>query len=88
MIAFSIYAGINLWTLKKNAVYIAKLYLILFLVYTFIELFLWITVLPSKVINKIIGDFTKEIVGSLLYFIIWFSYLNKSKRVKNTFDIV
>lgn len=87
VIAFSIYAGISLWTVKKNAVRIAKLYLITFISYSFLELIMYLSVFPGKVINIVMGDFIKEIIKSLIYFTIWYLYLIKSKRVRNTFEI-
>ena len=88
IIIFSIYAGISLWQTRKGAVKIAKIYLLVFIIYSVVEGILLFTAgLPSQALNSIIGETTKDFVKSLVYFAIWYSYLVKSKRVKNTFPI-
>ena len=82
----SIRAGIALWTIKLNAVKIAKNYLWIFMGYSVVAIFLPFTAgLPSEANDAMIPEVIKSFVQSLIYFGIWYSYLNVSKRVKATY---
>jgi len=84
---FSIYAGIALWSIKRNAVRIAKTYLLVFLGYVIVAVFLpFLADLPSAANEVMIAEGLKGAFRSFIYFFIWFSYLNKSKRVKATYS--
>jgi hypothetical protein len=87
LILLSIYAGISLWTTQKNAIKIIKIYLIALLSYKFIEIILILFVdFPNDVTKKVVGELSKDFFGKyVIGFLIWYSYLNKSERVKNTF---
>ena len=86
LMIFSIYAGIALWTIKPKAVKIAKIYLLFFLGYTIIFIFfLFIINFSSISSENILGENLKNEFRSLAYLIIWYTYLNKSKRVKATY---
>ena len=86
LMAFSIYAGVALWSIKKDAVKIAKTYLIFFLIYVFISSFLpFMAGLPSSATNAMAAQVVKDAFRSIVYFSIWFSFLNKSKRVMATY---
>lgn len=79
-------AGIALWTIKKNAVKIAKNYFLIFLAYSVVAIFLPFTAgLPSEVNDAMIPETIKGFIKSLISFGIWYSYLNVSKRVKATY---
>lgn len=83
----SIRAGIALWKLKPEAVKTAKNYLVIFLVYSIIAIFLPFTAgLPSEANSAMIFDIIKGFIRSLIFFGIWYSYLNQSKRVKATYQ--
>ena len=82
----SIRAGIALWTLKKNAVKIAKNYLYIFMGYSVIAIFLpFMAGLPPEVNSAMIPEVIKDLVRAVVYFAIWHTYLNKSTRVKATY---
>jgi hypothetical protein len=86
MMAFSVYAGVALWRKKQNAVRIAKAYLWTYLAYSIVASGLPFTAgLPSSAQEAMIVEVLKNLFRSLLYFALWYSYLNGSKRVKATF---
>jgi hypothetical protein len=86
VMCFSIYAGVGLWKKKQGAVHIAKRYLMTFLLYTVVASVLpFMAGLPSEANEAMIAELFKDGFRSLLFFAIWYSYLNKSRRVKNTF---
>lgn len=88
IIAFSIYAGISLWTVRPNAVKIAKSYLLAYVVIVTIESFFlpFMAGLPTELNGEIIKEGFKGAGRAYLFFSIWNSYLNKSKRVKATYE--
>ena len=82
----SIRAGIALWSIKPGAVQTAKYYLLILLGYSFIAAFLpFMAGLPSSANDAMIPEVVKGCVRSLLYFGIWYTYLNVSKRVNATY---
>jgi hypothetical protein len=86
LIGFSIYAGIVLWEIRPNAVKIAKKYLLTLLGYSILTAFLpFMAGLPSEANLSMIGEIAKGIFMSIIYVAVWYSYLNKSKRVKATY---
>ncbi|MGB7622063.1 MAG: DUF2569 family protein [Terriglobia bacterium] len=86
VMAFSVYAGVALWRKKQNAVRIAKAYLWTYLAYSIVASGLPFTAgLPSSAQEAMIVEVLKNLFRSLLYFAVWYSYLNGSKRVKATF---
>lgn len=87
LMLLSIRAGIALWTIKPNAVKTAKNYFWIFLGYSVVAIFLpFIAGLPSEVNVATIPEVIKGFVHSLVYFGIWYSYLDVSKRVKATYN--
>ena len=86
MMCFGIYAGISLWKRRKGAVQSAKRYLIALLIYAGVALFLpFMAGLPSPANQAMQAGAVIEGFRSILFFVIWYTYLNKSKRVRNTF---
>jgi ribosomal protein L37AE/L43A len=86
LMSFGIYAGVRLWKVKPNAVRIAKRYLIAVFIYSGVLLLLIVlgsiyTPTDEKTSSQEIGTVGR----SLLYVIIWYSYLEKSKRVAATY---
>ena len=87
MAAFSIYAGVGLWSVRPRAVQMAKRYLLCFLGYHAIAAVLpFMPGLPSAANEAMIAQVLQSITRVLLYFAIWNSYLNKSERVKATYE--
>ena len=90
LMTFSIYAGIGLWRIRPGAVRTAKLYLLCSLGVKIIGVI--VACMVTVVIHQIELDYKEKygsvaiIVGSLLSFTIWYSYLSRSKRVKATYE--
>lgn len=88
LIGFSIYAGYVLWSIKQNAVEIAKAYFLARLAYSIIMplVFRSVSDLPMDD-STIIDAFIKQAVSGIIAFAIWFTYLNRSKRVRATYSV-
>lgn len=87
LVAFSVYAGTGLWTLRPGAVRMAKRYLKCFLGYRAVALFLpLIAGLPSEVAEAVITQVTKDGLRGIVYFAVWHSYLSNSTRVRATYE--
>lgn len=88
LVVFSIYAGVALWSYRKRAVIIAKVYLV-----TLFAFAILITLLPYAL--DITPFFRENIQENALknlfrlsgYSILWFLYLTKSRRVKFTYGL-
>ena len=78
--AFGIAAGIALLTCRSGAVTLAKLALTLSAA---TDLIVYTT--PYFPNNRVPGDLPFYVAASLAYHGIWFAYLFRSRRVKNTF---
>jgi hypothetical protein len=87
LMAFSIYAGSALWSVKPKAVKIAKNYLLTMLAYSIVSPFVIIGVadLPSAATSAMTAEGAKQAFRGLIGFAIWFTYLNRSKRVRATY---
>jgi len=87
LMAFSIYAGVCLWRIRSGAVQTAKKYLLWFLVYLAIAAVLpFMAGLPSTANDTLLAEAAKNTFRGFIYFAIWYSYLNKSKRVRATYE--
>ncbi len=87
LMVFSIYSGIALWTIKPNAVRVTKNYLYSLLAYVFISSFLPFTAgLPSQANEAMVQPVIMSALRSIVYFGIWFAFLQTSKRVKATYQ--
>jgi uncharacterized protein DUF2569 len=87
LVAFSIYTGIGLWRIRPGAVQLAKRYLLTFLLYHVVAAILpFMAGLPSESYEAMIGPIAKDMFRAVVYVAIWYSYLNKSKRVSATYD--
>jgi hypothetical protein len=87
VMAFSVYAGVGLWRVKPCAVQTAKRYLLCLLAYTAVESILpFMAGLPSDMNETLITEVLRDASRKVIYIAIWYSYLNKSKRVMATFE--
>jgi Protein of unknown function (DUF2569) len=86
LIVLGIYAGIRLWLVKPGAPRLAKTYLVAVFAQQVVLLLMgfWI---GSKVAAtpENIGSVIMEPLRSVIYVVIWYSYLNKSQRVAATY---
>ena len=88
LMAFSIYAGVRLWGIRPGAVRMAKIYLLCFLAYLAVSAVLpFMAGLPSVANAVMIGEVAKSTFRGAIYFAIWYSYLNKSQRVRATYQL-
>jgi hypothetical protein len=71
-----IYAGIALWKIFPNAVAATKLFLIAFLI---------IGVVISIVQYHTLEDRVWGMADALVFFMVWYAYLKRSRRVANTY---
>ncbi len=86
IIIFSIYAGVCLWQKKQNAVGTAKRYLVSYLAYTFItSCSYFLAGLPGQAYAEMFSQVFLNLFGAACLVGIWYTYLEKSQRVKNTF---
>ena len=86
IVAFSIYAGVGLWSIRPGAVQMAKRFLLCLLGYHAIAAILPFTAgLPSTATQAMIETGATHLSRGVIYFAVWYSYLNKSKRVIATY---
>jgi hypothetical protein len=86
LMAFSIYAGASLWRLRPGAVRTAKSYLMWFLAYQAVAIVLpFMVALGSTPDETIVGQTVKGAFRGIIYVVIWYSYLNRSERVRATY---
>jgi uncharacterized protein DUF2569 len=86
LIAFGFYAGIGLWSIRPGAVKMAKRFLLCTLGYQAIAAILqFMAGLPSTATATILSQVAICVLRSVIYFAVWYSYLDKSKRVAATY---
>ena len=86
LIVLSFRAGLWLWQVKSGAVQKAKQYLKIVLGYQGLTLVLLLTFgAVNDVTDAVAADAIVGFVQGLIFFGIWFSYLNTSKRVQYTY---
>jgi len=91
LMVFSFYAGYALWSVKPNAVKIAKIFLLALVVISILSPFIRIGVanslnLPSEFTKFISKEEILEAGRGIISFVIWFTYLCQSKRVRATYS--
>lgn len=85
LIVCSMYAGISLWTKRPNAVFKAKIYLLLLPVITILSIFITYSMMPPVIQNALLKESTVPLIRTVLYSVIWFIYLSSSQRVAETY---
>jgi len=81
-----IYCGIGLYKVRKNALQFTKWFLILFLLVSVMNpLLVFISDLPKKITNVLLIKMPKYIAQRVGFFIIWYLYFTKSKRVSEIY---
>ena len=84
--AFSVYAGPGFWSIRPGAVHMAKRYLLYFAGYHSVAAILpFMAGLPSAANEAMIAQVAKDTYRGVIYFAVWYSYLNKSRRVSVTY---
>ena len=88
LMAFSVYAGTGLWSIRSGAVQMAKRYLLCFLVYSAVAAILpFMAGLPSEANEAMVAQVAKDAFRAVIFVAVWYSYLNKSKRVSATYHL-
>lgn len=83
---FSVYAGLSLWTIRTNAVRIAKGYLIVQLAYSVaVSILAFLLAASPEQRLEVLGAAGSQVLGAYIYYAVWYSYLKKSKRVAATY---
>lgn len=86
LIAFGMYAGISLLMRRPDAVKTAKNFLLALLGYSVLIIILApLAGLPAEGTVVMIGAGIKHLFRAAIYVAIWYSYLNKSRRVRVTY---
>jgi hypothetical protein len=86
LVVLGIYAGIRLWLMKSGAPLVAKAYLLGVFGQQVVLLLMgfWIASKVSAAPENI-GSVIMEPLRSVIYVVIWYSYLKKSQRVAATY---
>lgn len=88
LMCLSIYAGILLWTIRPNAVKVAKSVLLLFIAYcVVIAIVVTVSGLPAQVAGFLVGYMVPVFIQKVIFVVVWFSYLHKSRRVQATYSV-
>lgn len=83
---YSVYVGIRLWRIRPGAVQSAKSYLTWNLSISAIIIILpFGLVLPPLVKEATVSHMVRGFLNTILWFTVWYSYLNVSKRVRATY---
>lgn len=87
VILFSILAGASILSLWRGAIRLTKAYLICFLCSLVLGMALLFSLVefPLDYYDLVLTKITYEITASLIYFIVCYSYINFSRRVRITF---
>ena len=87
--SFGVYTGLALWRLKPGAVSLTKLFLLASLLIPFLQVPL--SLMTYFELNEIIlfnlKDHFLNLWGPTLFFVVWYIYLSRSKRVEATYDM-
>ena len=91
---YSVFAGIQLWKLRRGAVPTAKRFLLTLLLYRFADFMmglLWVALMTPEgthslaVVSFLSGQNTRTLLNAVVYSALWYAYLYKSERVRVTF---
>jgi hypothetical protein len=83
---FSVYAGLGLWKVVPGALPVAKKYLLAVVLYSVVASFLPVLVgVPRESYQEFAGDTVFNSFVTMAYAIIWYIYLQRSKRVRATY---
>jgi uncharacterized protein DUF2569 len=86
LMAFGFYAGIGLWSIRPGAVKMARRFLLCTLGYQAIAAILpFMAGLPPETTAEMTGQIARDVLRSVIYFAIWYSYLDRSRRVAATY---
>ena len=88
LLAYGMYVGIRLWSVKSNAIHRTKQFLRVYLVISFLRAGLpFLVSLPSSVAVIFAGTYLTHVIGASFYVGVWYLYLKRSRRVRITFGL-
>ena len=88
LMTFGIYAGVGLLRIRPGAVQMAKRFLLCLLGYTAVSAILpFMAGLPSAANDAMIGPVATDSVRGVIGVAVWYLYLNRSQRVKDTYHL-
>ena len=83
---FSVYAGLGLWKVVPGALSVAKRYLLAVVLYSVVASFLPALVgVPQESYQEFAGQTVFNSFLTMAYAIVWYIYLQRSRRVKATY---
>ena len=82
---WAIIVGIALWRKNPKAVVWAKEFLLSYLIFSIVSIIVGAILGGYSSDPELLAEDSVSLIRAIGYFAIWFSYLNVSKRVKNTF---
>jgi hypothetical protein len=83
---FSVYAGLGLWKVVPGALSVAKKYLLAVVLYSVVASFLPALVgVPQESYQEFAGQTVFNSFLTMAYAIVWYIYLQRSRRVKATY---
>jgi hypothetical protein len=83
---FSVVAGLRLWLIKAGAVATARRFLWSYLLLSIAYFVLWIVVVRSNSTLNLAAIGFAFVARPIGFFAVWFSYLDHSKRVRETYS--
>jgi len=83
--AFALVAGVRLWTECDGAVRLAKVWLLTFLSAHVSYFFLWLVMFRWNHTSSVAKMGWDHVAGPLCTFFLWITYLQHSKRVRDTY---
>lgn len=87
LVVYSMMAGLSLWRAQPCAVQRAKSFLRWLLIARAVEVGLpFVMDLPEAAASVIAAESEKDLIRALIFVGIWHTYLNRSARVRNTFN--
>lgn len=90
LLIYGFIAGCMIWSGSSNGRAMAKRYLLVRL-FGFIGVeFIMVVIMgdmPSQVFTTVIGATVGAVFREIIYFLIWWFYFKKSKRVRNTYEV-
>ena len=85
-LGFALLAGISLWTLRPSAVRVAKAYVLANLGFALVGSILpFLAGLPSAANEAMAAEVAQGLFRTVVFVAVWYSYLNRSERVRGTF---
>ena len=86
LLVFGMTAGVFLWRVRPGAVLLAKVFLSVQAIYALVWLALSFRLeLPGATLEELV--LLRFGISSLAFFAVWFTYLHRSRRVNNTYDV-